>query len=232
MSFFDSILKSAAKALDSTASQKCVSAGMSELLDKAEEMKNRALSGQTPQNAAPKASAPVKAPKPVRLVNDTYYDDDENGEQIEVEYSFMLSGDFLPFDSGAGEIDYSAVYEPDIDDEEYGEYAPEKPAFIIANAADDKIYDMIDNFKNGEAPSGLYLFEPVSDKGSKVYFRAKTDHFGKVLYFYGMDRGMLWENTYIGVEYPKNIMNTPLEARLISEVDSAVSSYREIISNQ
>lgn len=229
MSFFDSILKSAAKALDSAASQKGASAGMSELLNKAEEMKNRAMSGQAPQNTAPKASAPVKAPKPARLIKDTFFDDDENGEQIEVEYSFMLSGDFLIFYSNAGEIDYSAVYEPDVDDE-YGEYDSNKPVFIVANAAENYIYDMVDNFKNGKSPSGTYLFEPVSDKGNKVYFRAKTDHFGKILYFYGMDRGRLWENTYIGVEYPKNNMNTPLETRLISEVDSAVSSYREKIN--
>ncbi|MGN0696998.1 MAG: hypothetical protein ACI4J5_09565 [Oscillospiraceae bacterium] len=123
MGLFDSLLKTAAKAIDSAASQKGTSAGISDLLDKAEEIKRQTLSGQSqhaPQNAAPKASAPVKPPKPARLVKDTYYDDDENDNEITVEYSFMLSGDFLPFESHAGEIDYSAVYEPDVDDE-YGE---------------------------------------------------------------------------------------------------------------
>lgn len=234
MGLFDSLLKTAAKAIDTAASQKGASAGISDLLNKAEEIKRQTLSGQpqhAPQSAAPKASAPVKAPKPARLVKDTYYDDDENDNEITVEYSFMLSGDFLPFECNAGEIDYSAVYEPDSDDE-YGEYDSNKPVFIVANAAENYIYDMAEDFKNGKAPSGTYLFEPVSDKGSKVYFRAKTDHFGKILYFYGMDRGNLWKNTYIGAEYPKNIMNTPLEERFISEVDSAVSSYREKIIDQ
>ena len=49
--------------------------------------------------------------KASRQVNETFYDGED--AEVEVEYSFKLSGDFLPLESGAADdVDYIAEYLP------------------------------------------------------------------------------------------------------------------------
>lgn len=164
--------------------------------------------------------------KPSRLVEETFYDNDENENEIEIKYSFMLSGDFIRFDSGAAEIDYSAQYEPDSNDD-YTEYDGNKPAFSVVNGAEDYIYDMIERFKSSGTVPDAYEFRSINQ--GKLYFKAKIKFHNKVLYMYALDRGNMWKNNYIGVEYNPNLMGTPLEQKLIAAVDETVSSYREEI---
>ena len=68
---------------------------------------------QTVTQAAPQASAVASPAKPPRNVTFTFCDSDDNNAAIDVESSFMLSGDFVESRSGAAETDYCAVYAPE-----------------------------------------------------------------------------------------------------------------------
>lgn len=168
-------------------------------------------------------------PKPSRAQSDSFLDTDENGGDVEYEYSFMLSGDFLQFESHAMEVDYSAVYEP-YSDGEYGDYEVCKPVFMIMNAAEENIYNMIERYKREGTPLNAYSFERVKNLGEKVYFKAAVEHHGEILYFYALDRGTIWENCYIGVTYGKNAVGTALERKLKACVDEAAETYRETVA--
>lgn len=166
------------------------------------------------------------APKKSRIFEDYFYDEGENGSDVTVNYSFELSGDFLVGKCNAGEIDFYAVYEP-LSDEEYASGAA-NPEFYICSAAEDMIYDLIEEYKYGGVPEDVREFERVSGMGEKVYFKAALDIYkGKVLYFYAMDRGKSMENNYMGVLYNEDIVGTELEKKILGELKEAVRSYTE-----
>lgn len=176
-------------------------------------------------NESQQKETALPPPKPSREVKDTLYDDD-NGKDVQIEYSFMLSKDFVDSATNAGEIDYVAVYAPDCE-YEFCPYDIGMSAFIVSSAPENEIYDMIDKYKHSGAPNDVYSFEKVSDMGSKVYFRACAVVRGSVYYFYAMDRGISYNNNYIGVMYEKTLHGTALEKKMMSEVDEAVRSYKE-----
>lgn len=168
----------------------------------------------------------LSSPKALREVKETLYDEDDNGKEVNIDYSFMLSRDFVDSASNAGEIDYLAVYAPECDDE-FCEYDLGMSTFMVVSAPENEIYNMIDKYKHSGTPNGVYSFERVNDMGSKIYFRACTLVRGLVLYFYAIDRGISYTNNYIGVMYEQELHGTPLEQKMMSEVDEAVRSYKE-----
>ncbi|WP_124098038.1 hypothetical protein [Ruminococcus sp. Marseille-P6503] len=238
MGLFDKILKSAAKAIDDAVDKNGNTGtvpSLSKMMDNALGMKDKAVGGSSAPAENKSARTPERilesgtaAAKPSRLVNEIFYDGDDT--VIELKYTFMLSGDFLPFRSGAGEVDYSALYLP-YSSEEHGdnEYDSSLPCFCIVSAPENEIYDMIESCRNGSVPDQAFMFLKVSDLGEKIYFKAKVKLRGNILYFYALDRGMSWENNYIGVSYKPDVMGTPLEKKLMAAVDEAAATYKETI---
>ncbi len=163
--------------------------------------------------------------KPSELRKELFYDGGDG--DIEIEYSFMLSGDFIFGDCGAAEVDYYAEYRPT--DEKYD---GEIPCFCVVNAAEKPIHEMIERYKHGGTPKDVYLFERVSDFGEKVYFRVSAPFCQSVYYFYAIDRGLTWKNCYIGVTYGENARGTALEKKLMCAVDEAVRTYRETVHKE
>lgn len=161
--------------------------------------------------------------KPSELRREMFYDGED--AETEVEYSFLLSGDFVAGDCGAAEVDYYAEYRP-TDDRFEGETAPR---FCIVNAAEKPVYEMIARYKHGGEPADAYLFERVSGFGGKIYFRACARFGESVYYFYAIDRGLLWKNCYIGVVYGENVRGTALEKKLMRAADEAAETYRETV---
>lgn len=175
-----------------------------------------------PQNAA---AQPVSPAKPSRKITDTFYDGDN--AEITVEYSFMLSGDFVESDCGAGEVDYIAVYAPECTDD-YADFENSDPIFVVMSAPESEIYDLIENYKNGASITACEITK-VSLPNSKIYFKTQLAHRNQITYFYALDRGEIWKNCYIGVKYPPYVAGTPLEAKLKAAVDEAVATYTETI---
>ena len=180
---------------------------------------------QTVTQAAPQASAAVSPAKPSRNVTFTFCDSDDNNADIDIESSFMLSGDFVESRSGAAEIDYCAVYAPE-SNADYEEGDSSQPVFIIANVAESEIHSIICNYKKGIADSSITKVNLPYDR---IYFKAKLSHRGIITYFYALDRGHMWENSYIGVNYSPSLAGTALEAKLMAAVDEAAATYKETI---
>lgn len=221
MGLFNSILKNIAKDAINDAMKSVIS--------------GNANNDRQQNQAAPKtesgkhdfSSTAGNPPKASREVRETMYDDD-NGKDVHIEYSFMLSKDFVDSATNAGEIDYVAVYAPECE-RDFCAYDFGMPAFIISSAPENEIYEMIDKYKHSGVPGGVYSFERVSDMGSKVYFKACALVRGSVFYFYAIDRGISYNNNYIGIMYDRELRGTPLEQKIMGEVDEAVRSYRESI---
>lgn len=239
MGLFNSLFKEVTKKIDDAFEKTNGAIGeVTEFVNKAGEVKNKTINQETLRSkpAAQNVSVSGKMqniidtgkrpPKSSRCVKETFYDGED--ADIEIEFSFMLSGDFLTDSTNAGEIDYCAAYEPDSDDDYASEaFDSDKPYFIITNAAENEIYELIEKYKNEGTPSNVYSFERVGDLGEKIYFRATTKLREDVLYFYAIDRGLLWENNYIGVLYPYAVRGTELEKKLMTIVDEAAHSYNE-----
>lgn len=162
------------------------------------------------------------------LYESMFYDNDSSGNEIEVNYSFNISGDFVESDCGAAEIDTYFEYSLTSEPQDYDPMSPYAvPDIIVCNAAQESIYNAIDAYKKNKTVPETLAFEPV-DNG-KIYYKAKIDYFDRVMYMYGMDRGNNWKNSYIGVTYAKDAIGTPLEAKLIRALDEVVSTYKEEI---
>ena len=194
-----------------------------------DEQKNAAQyarsAAQTVTQAAPQASVAVSPAKPSRNVTFTFCDSNDNNADIDIESSFMLSGDFVESRSGAAEIDYCAVYAPE-SNSDYEEGDSSQPVFIMTNVAESEIHSIICNYKKGIADSSITKVNLPNDR---IYFKAKLSHRGIITYFYALDRGHMWENSYIGVNYSPSLAGTALEAKLMAAVDEAAATYKETI---
>lgn len=142
-----------------------------------------------------------------------------NGD-FKYEMSFMLSGDFIEFNSHC-EIDPSYQYEPYSDDN-YTEYDGRLPNIGIGPS--DQVYDAVDKFlKNGEQTGRC--FEEVENKN--FLFKTKLEYFGDILYAYAFSDETSWDHDMLGLVYNSDIENTPLEKKLISALDEAAMTYKE-----
>lgn len=198
--------------------------------DTAVQAKNSAssINSETANTPARILESGTTAAKPSRQVNGTFYDGED--ADVEVEYSFKLSGDFLALECGADDVDYIAGYLP-YSSEEYGdkEYSLNIPYFCITSAAENKICNMIVECKNGGTPEDALMFLRVSDLGEKFYFKAKIQSGENIVYFYALDKGINWDNNYIGVWYNTDVLGTPLEKKLMAAVDEAAATYKETV---
>ncbi len=214
MGFLDSIFKAVKKA--------------SEIVSEVEAIKERAevkTSAPAPQTAAvnpPDYAVNVKPAKPSVKFADSFFDEDENGNSIETEFGFMISGDFIEVKSHAAEIETLFIYAPDSRPEDVSE-ATDKP-YIFISAGDETVYQLVEEFKQKGNVDGL-----IKKCEGKALFKCKTDYYGSVMVFYGMDRGTIRDNSGICLVYNKNIVGTPLEAKLIAALDEAAETYTERI---
>ena len=162
----------------------------------------------TPDEILKSASVPAK---PSQLREDTFYD--ENDEEYSVE--FMLSSDFIEFKSYA-EPEMCHQYEP-FSDDDFTEYDSHLPHLMLAPEEDDTF----------EIPEDDRI--PVHI--GKAVYKAKIPYYQQIMTFYGFE-----ENTIIsqiglagmGMVYNKDTENTPLETKLLSALEEAVRTYKEI----
>ena len=76
------------------------------------------------------------------------------------------------------------------------------------------------------------MFLPIHDMDPRVRFKAKIENRGVVKYFYYCRLYDYIPNskTCFSVSYPKNVVGTPLEKKLMAAVDEAVRTMkREVL---
>ena len=165
----------------------------------------------------------VEPAKPSVCYSDTFYDGEE--VETEVEYSFMISGDFVWRKNNAAEVDALFVYAPDGAENEKVDF--NNTPYIFVSGGDDTIYMLVEEFKEKGTVDGL--IEKYENR--QALFKCRTDYYGQVMVLYGMDRGTIWENSGIALVYNKSVEGTPLEEKLIKILDEAAETYTEKIVN-
>lgn len=141
------------------------------------------------------------------------FEDDYCGDK---NYSFMLSGDFIEFNSHC-EFMPSFQYEP-YNDESYTGYIENYPKIFIG--PEQNVCNAIEN----NAP----VVESHEKPDSKYFvFRASLIYYGEILYCYGFRNGTAREGEIFGLTYSPDIEGTPLEKKLTAILDKAVESYTE-----
>ena len=167
----------------------------------------------TPAEILSSASVPAK---PSLLRKDTFHDYNEDKQEYSVE--FMLSGDFIEFNSHA-EPEMCHQYEP-FSDEDFTGYDTHLPYLMLA-PEEDCIFDIPEEDK---IPVHL----------GKAVYKAKIPYYQQIMVFYGFE-----ENTIISqvglagmaMVYHQDVEGTPLERKLLSALEEAVRTYQEIKMN-
>lgn len=156
--------------------------------------------------------------KPSVRRNDYGYRDDKD-----YDISFLLSGDFIEFNSHC-EDDPAFLYEPQ-NNEEYTCYQDNHP--YICFSANDAVYYAIEAYhKTGTGGNDFTKIE-----NGTFLFKARTEHFGNVLWMYAFSAQSAREGEAICLEYAPDIVGTPLEQKLIAALDEAAMTYTETKSN-
>lgn len=163
----------------------------------------------TPDEILKSASVPARAS--VRR-KEIFYD----AENHEYSVEFMLSGDFIAFNSHA-EPEMCHQYEP-FSDDDFTEYDSRLPYLMLAGE-EDCILEIPE-----EAKIPVHI--------GKAVYQAKIAYYDEqIMTFYAFE-----ENTVISqiglagmaMVYNKDTENTPLETKLLSALEEAVRTYKEI----
>lgn len=139
--------------------------------------------------------------------------------EVEYRISFRVNDAFKPAKSHAGEVEMLHTYAP------YDEYGEEGAYPCLAVQCDDAVYGAVEAYKEGGTVPGALELTPLS---GTFYFRAKTEYYGSLMYFYGMDLcGGTLENQGLCMVYPKELAGTEAERGLMALLDEAAESFTE-----
>lgn len=167
---------------------------------------------KTPQDIVESGNIP---PKSASLHKDEFGDK---------EYSFMISGDFIEFNSHC-EVMPSFQYEPfnDADYTGYNELLPQ-----IGIGPNDDIYSAVEEYEeNGSLPDESY-----EECDSKYFaFRCSFKAYNRKYYAYGFRSNTARELEMLSIDYLPDIEGTPLENKLKAALDEIALSYSEKIMN-
>lgn len=169
---------------------------------------NSAPTLKTPQDIIESGNTP---PKSAFLYKDEYGDK---------EYSFMISGDFIEFNSHC-EVMPSFQYEP-FNDDDYTGYNELLP--VIGIGPNDDIYYAVEEYEdNGRLPDESY------EKCDSKYFtfRCSFKAYNRKYYAYGFRSNTARELEMLSIEYLPDIEGTPLEKKLKAALDEIALSYSE-----
>ncbi len=164
----------------------------------------------TPEKILESASVPAK---PSLLRKDIFYDWHENEQEYSVE--FMLSSDFIEFNSHA-EPAMCHQYEP-FSDEDFTGYDTHLPYLMLA-PEEDCIFEIPEE-------------DRIPVHIGKAVYKAKIPYYQQIMTFYGFEENTIISQTGLvgmGMVYNKDTENTPLETKLLSALEEAVRTYKEI----
>ena len=149
------------------------------------------------------------------MAEDEIYEDEDTIYHI----SFKVNDSFKETNSHAGEVEMLHTYAPEAEYGEEGTYP------YLAVQIDDIVYMAVEEFKETGTFTGAMELTALS---GTFYFKAKTEYYGYIMYFYGMDRcNGTWENSGLCMVYPKEYLGTENEKKLMQVLDEAAESYRE-----
>lgn len=225
MGFFDALKKIAG------AAAKEIGEAAKEAAQSVSENKNSGndAQGSTKPAAAPQKKTPAETiasgnnPAKASFQAKTEFFGGETGDDM-FDVKFMLSGDFVEFDSNC-EVMPAYQYEPDSTAAEnnlYTGYESNLPHIGIG--PDNGIYKAVEEYeKSGVLPNGDY------EKCDSEYFafRCSFDAHGLKYYAYAFKSGTTREKEMLSLDYLPDVCGTALEKKLIAALDEAASTYTE-----
>ncbi len=167
---------------------------------------------RTPKDILQSASSPAK---PSVRKEETFYDGDN-----EAVMQFMLSGDFVAFNSHAEPV-ATHQYEP-FSNEAFTDYDGTLPCFMLS--CEDVVYRAVEEFKK----HGTVGTKCQPAGAGKMLFRAKLPYYDQVMVMYGFERGTSLQNFGMCMVYHHDVEGTPLEEKLLAALEEAAATYTEI----
>ncbi|MBQ8515531.1 MAG: hypothetical protein IJ496_09050 [Ruminococcus sp.] len=175
---------------------------------------------KTPDDIIKSASIPAK---PSIRRETTFFGGAEGNDEFAV--TFMLSGDFVEFNSHC-EIDPSFQYEPFSTDDFTG-YNDDLAS--IGFGPYDPVYCAVEKYVKDGTASGR---EFMKSESRYFLFRAKFDYGNRILCAYAFAPGTSMEYQMLGLNYNPDVEGTPLEKKLIAALDEAAMTYTETKTNK
>lgn len=156
-----------------------------------------------------------------------FYDNDADGNECMIKTKMMIEKRFHVFDSGAGEVDVSFAYSPEIaGDEEYADWDSATPCLMIGY--EDAQAELLNKYlRTKEVPAGATVAH-VRGKENVLYKTTSNQnqiHYVTYHFHRGFDRKMLYQ---MEVFYPVSYVGTPIEKVFKDALDAMVMSYTEI----
>lgn len=173
------------------------------------------------------SAAQIASPKADIRRTVEYYTYDENENDVRIECSFMLSGDFVETSTGAGEIDAVYMYDPSCT-EDYTDYSADdsRPYFMVTGDIDE-VFVPVRDFEQGNGIKDAIYFQP--QQGGRALFKAQINYYRKwIMTYYGFRHKYGVQHPWgFCMVYDANLKGSALESRLISELDKAMASLEE-----
>lgn len=228
MGFFDKVLSAASKAKD-------VMEDVQKLGSQVERTVNTFSgngSGNVPAEVSSEAASGVMETDAViqaekencRQVTNVFYDGDENGQDYEITQSFLLKKEFHVFDSGAGEIDASYGYSPQLSEEEWCDWNIGDP--YVAIGFNQSHYDIVKQYEtNGTIPAGTTLAKVrhplVLYKTTRIY---ENDMYVCYHFHRGCDAELYYQ--FEG-RYSLSQKGQEMERIILSALQTMADTYKE-----
>lgn len=157
-----------------------------------------------------------RAAKPSVRRETTFFGTDD----AEYDVSFLLSGDFIAFNSHC-ELEPSFQYEPD-NDADYTAYEKGLPNIFCGPIK--VAYQAAKQYLETKEECGR---EFAAINNGTFLFRTKLPYAGDVLYAYVFSPDAVMPLDVLGLTYPASVEGTPLEKKLIAALDEAAETYTE-----
>lgn len=179
----------------------------------AKKFKNLSPAEKQARKAEPLPEGEIVLASSSHIAEEVFYGDGE------YRTTFRVNDAFKSAKSHAGEVDMLHTYAPDTEYGEEGMYP------CLAVLSDDVVYTAVEEFKETGIVKGVLEYTPLS---GTFYFKARIRYYEHLMYFYGMDccEGY-FENQGLCLIYPKTLVGTETERRLMAVLDEAAESYRE-----
>lgn len=143
---------------------------------------------------------------------------DEYNDNKEYIVSFEIPIDWDDFRSGAEPVMCHLYKYEDSDDDDID---MNKPIICITP----ELYDRIDEFEQTGTIKTAFMCEAVSI--GKMFMRAKIKRLDSIVYFYAFHELNQNYSQAISLWYKEDILDTPLEKKLIEILDHAAETYTE-----
>ncbi|MCM1577375.1 MAG: hypothetical protein NC078_01075 [Ruminococcus sp.] len=158
--------------------------------------------------------------KQMRRVSETMWDTDGDKE-YEIEYSFMISEDFVRVKSHAAEADLLLVYSPGVS--EPWNVSPESKPYVFVSTGDGRVFELGEQFREKGKTEGFIKKVNIG----KFRFVCLAEYYGDLIYLYGGDLGETMESCGLAAVYPKSLKGTKEEKIIKAAVDNAAATYSE-----